>query len=308
MELSSPITIFWDLPDTLKDVPLLERFAAEIIASRPLMLQLRAGGNNGSDGLLSLLAMFSGTPLTVSLTVNHQMLSDPLSLEIANYCREVLFSCGHTGEVQAELMTESIKRYFDEMAKRIVAGVSFPVCAGNWRELPGLLRFCREQHIKRLVLPMQRLYDVKDAFYLSRQEQMELKNQLALLGQLEGMDITIHDPFVWRVFYPDTPFPQGGCQAANTMLAIDHDGGVYPCPSLPVRIGELTSTSLREIIRSAEKKGLRQQLLRTPVACGECIEERTCLGGCRGRGYLHNGSMEGADPSCEAWNTMEKRL
>jgi GeoRSP system SPASM domain protein len=177
-------------------------------------------------------------------------------------------------------------------------GVSCPVSRENWRELPAVVAGCRERGFNRLVLPMQRLYNKEKPFLLGKDEQKELERALVETGGTEDLRLTIHDPFLWRAFNPGVPFPQGGCQAANTMIAISPDGGVYPCPTLPVRLGELGSASLQEILASARKKEFRRSLLLHPEACSMCPEVAECKGGCRGRAYVMHASLDGIDESC----------
>jgi GeoRSP system SPASM domain protein len=177
-------------------------------------------------------------------------------------------------------------------------GVSCPVTRENWRELPALVAGCRERGFNRLVLPMQRLYNENRPFLLGRDEQTELERALVETGGTKDLKLTIHDPFLWRAFNPEVPFPQGGCQAANTMIAISPDGGVYPCPTLPVRLGELGTETLPEILASSRKRDFRRRLLLHPVACRECPEVAECKGGCRGRALVRHGSLDGIDESC----------
>jgi GeoRSP system SPASM domain protein len=146
---------------------------------------------------------------------------------------------------------------------------------------------------------MQRLYGNEYPFFLSRDEQSDLGDALKSVGGTEGIKLTIHDPFLWRAFNPGVPFPQGGCQAANTMISISPDGGVYPCPSLPVRIGDMGGTaSLKEIIASPAKKEFRSRLLTAPEKCSDCLELPVCRGGCRGRAFVMYGSIDEIDSAC----------
>ena len=109
-----------------------------------------------------------------------------------------------------------------------------------------------ETHLKVLVLHGPNLNLVG-----FREPELYGKRSLEEIGGVVGLRLTIHDPFLWRAFNPGIPFPQGGCQAANTMIAISPDRGVYPCPTLPVRLGELDSLSLKQIIASPAKKEFR---------------------------------------------------
>jgi GeoRSP system SPASM domain protein len=139
----------------------------------------------------------------------------------------------------------------------------------------------------------------RDCFYLSRHEREELAARLQEFEIPADLKLIIHDPFLWRVFYPSVAFPDGGCQAANTMLYISREVDVYPCPTLPVIIGNLMRTSLKEIIQSDLKKDVRKMLISAPRGCGDCKELDQCKGGCRGRTYAMKTSLNEPDPSCK---------
>lgn len=287
MELASPITIYWDISPAA-NTSLLQRIAADILDCRPLMLQLTSTEPRLTEGLLTVLEQFRDSPVSVILTIPLAAYDDS--------CRDHLQGSG----VQEVLLAVDRADRFGGEGWPVSgsAGISFPVTSGNWRELPDLVHSCLDHGITRLVLPMQRLYGGEPPFFLTVREQRELAEALDAAGGVAGLNLTIHDPFLWRAFNPGVPFPQGGCQAANTMIAISPDGGVYPCPSLPVRLGTVGSQSLKEIIASASKKEVRRQLLAHPGACRECGELVECRGGCRGRAYVMHQSLEGEDPAC----------
>jgi GeoRSP system SPASM domain protein len=286
MELALPITVYWDLAPRTPLYDYLLRFCDEILTCRPLMLQLYDPSTTLSAGARAILERFRGTPVAVSLTVPY---SSALSLagtsNVELGAKELLIAC------------DSLKS-LGNVPSSPEAGLSFSVTGNNWRELPEVVTFCRERGVSRLVLPMQRLYSGGETFLLDRNEQGILERELAALGGTAGLRLTIHDPFLWRAFNPGIPFPQGGCQAANTMIAISPDGGVYPCPTLPVRLGEIGSTSLKEILHSSAKKELRSRIVGFPDACSSCLEIDVCRGGCRGRSYVRHGSFDGIDDAC----------
>ncbi|HTG81635.1 MAG TPA: GeoRSP system SPASM domain protein [Geobacteraceae bacterium] len=301
MELAAPISIYWDLPAGKADTASLLRTCADIVACRPLMLHLHDPGPEIGGGTIAVLERLRGGAIAVSLTIRPTALDDAAAALLCSLgLKEILLT---VESVQLLPAGTALKRFFDGKDASPPAhptmGISFPVTRENWRELPTLVAFCRKQGISRLVLPMQRLYTGENPFLLTRREQQELAGSLAASGGVEGIALTIHDPFLWRAFNPDTPFPQGGCQAANTMLAIAPDGGVYPCPVLPVLLGVTGETSLKEIIASPEKKGFRRRLLDIPDDCRGCEELTWCRGGCRGRAYVVRGTLKGADAACE---------
>jgi GeoRSP system SPASM domain protein len=286
MELATPISIYWDLPETA-DTGSLLRICTDIIACRPLMLNLREPGPAIGEGAAAVLERLDGEPIRVSLTLPVTALEGTAPLLRDPDRVELLLAVGHPNALAAGTEEEPG-----------AVGVSFTVTRENWLLLPALVATCRERRMLRLVLPMQRLYNGESPFFLDRREQLTIATALAAAGGVAGMNLTIHDPFVWRAFNPGLPFPQGGCQAANTMLAIAPSGDVYPCPTLPVVLGNLGEASLKEIMLSPVKKEVRRLILTNPADCRACGELSECRGGCRGRGYAVHGSLAGADAAC----------
>lgn len=294
MELASPITVYWDIPAESCPAELLQRICTDISECRPLMLQLYCDAPCilPEDGLSLVLRHFKGSPISVFLTMSGSALASAPPEYLKNFkLKELLVSADRLDDL--DISIKDVKQQ-----SGILPGVSFKVTDANWRELPVLVKLCRTAGVKRLVLPMQRLGNQESPFLLSSGEQQELASNLASAGGSEELSLTIHDPFLWRAFNPDVPFPQAGCQAANTMLAIAADGAVYPCPTLPVNLGSITERNLMEIIFSAEKKAFRLKLQTPPANCGGCAELAICRGGCRGRGLALEGTLDSIDPAC----------
>jgi GeoRSP system SPASM domain protein len=297
MELSTPITVYWDLPSCPSDIEYLKRVSRDIIALRPLMLQLSTADFQ-QEGFFPLLAeAFNATQIHVSITMPVVSLACwEWSLFADFKLKEVLFSSESFSEIQRfETQLDGLSGH---APVGTVPGLSFAVTRESWQNLPSVVEFCRTSGLKRLVLPMQRLYNNEAPISISREEQMDLQYALAAAGGTQGIDLTIHDPFLWKAFNPGVPFPQGGCQAANTMIAISGDGAVYPCPSLPVKLGTIGDMTLKEIVASSVKRGFRRKLLEKPSDCCECSEFGECRGGCRGRAYVQQGSLDGLDSAC----------
>jgi GeoRSP system SPASM domain protein len=289
MELSTPITIYWDLPGGTADGDYLLRISSDIKECRPLMLQLHDPAPTLRESTIAVLESFKGSGIAVSFTICGDC---PERGELGRLhslgLKEILIDVQSVEEVRGALPFMPAG-----------TGISFRVTAGNWEELPTLLSLCKGSAIRRLVLPMQRLYTGEPPYAISREEQRELAASLAYVGAGEGLEMTIHDPFLWRSFNPGIQFPQGGCQAANTMMAIAPNGGVYPCPALPVDLGRIGENTLKEIIASTKKKEFRSGLLQFPTECRGCSELDECRGGCRGRSCAQYGTIDRTDPACE---------
>lgn len=287
-ELATPIRIYWDLTPLPAAPPDHERIAAEIIDLRILNADLVATGSVIPAACPAVVARLMASRISVTLTVSPGALNGALAAELAAAPpKELLVEVGSLAELDALLPLHSS-----------VAGIAFPVDDGNWQQLPGVVSRCGAAGLKRLVVPMQRLYDGEEPFHIPREGLAQVAAAIEAAPPAAELRITVHDPFIWRAIFPRTPFPEGRCQAANTMLAIDSRGLVYPCPVMPLPLGDLATTGLKEIARGAAKKELRARLLRLPRECAPCPDADACKGGCRGRGERLSGSWDSLDPGC----------
>jgi GeoRSP system SPASM domain protein len=287
-ELSTPIRIYWDLTPLPIEPPDHRKIAADIIALKTLNLDLNATGQTIPRECFSVIKDCVAARMGVTLTISPSGLTGnaiaALSLAPPN---EILFEVATFEELSSLTTLPST-----------ASGISFPLGEENWQQIPDLIRFCSQYGCKRLVFPMQRLYGGEAPFYIPADGLAEISVSLSSFTADPALRITAHDPFVWRAVFPHTPFPNGRCQAANTMLSIDPRGLVYPCPVMPIPLGDLSSSSLKEIAKGAVKKELREKLLRLPEGCVDCAVAETCKGGCRGRGERVFGTWEGIDPGC----------
>ncbi len=291
-ELKTPIRIYWDLAPPGPGVPDPASIAGQIIDLKILSADLTA--QTADAALLTVLERLATGRIAVSLTlpvagITPELLADLAPLRL----KQLSVGLGAFADMAAAvdgLLTSARQA-------GVSIGISFPVTGGNYREIPQVAAFCVERGVP-LVLPMQRLTAGEVAFRLSGAERRELTEKLSGIEGRETVRVTIHDPFLWRAFYPEVQFPNGRCQAANTMLHIAADGEVHPCPTLPVSLGNLGRTTLAEIAVSAGKREVRERIMRTPAGCGLCADRADCLGGCRGRGLFVTGSWDEPDPGC----------
>ena len=292
-ELARPITIYWDLTPLPAIPPEYTQICQQICAIKPLQLHLLDCGPSLDQPCFSILEQMQGTPLAIVLTT--------VPTNISKACLDRLHNLGLRGlllRASSYVELAGIPTIRDDVGSRFATGIAFQVNQENWLELPRVVAFCLEHGISSLTLPMQRLYGDEPPFIPAALEQSRLTEHFAKLDY-SSLRLTIHDPFLWRAFNPTTPFPGGGCQAANTMLAISPDGTVYPCPTLPLALGNLHASTLEEILASAAKKDQRAMLRETPEECGVCEELKQCRGGCRGRSLVLHGSVCSLDPACE---------
>ncbi len=294
MELRSPVRIYWDInsgcfPNVRKHVSICE----ELKENKILSLDLTDFSPGSADTSLRILEQFSSENISVSLTIPQSTAgTQDIKNVIARKARSVLIRTSSCDDLW------SIVDRRDAIGNSLSLGVSFEVDRTNYIHLPRLLYFCSQNRIAPVALPMQRLTGEQMCFSLSREERNALSAELSAWEKPEWMKLIVHDPFLWRVIFPSTSFPDGRCQAANTMLYISPEFDVYPCPSLPIKIGSLMSSSLRDIISSLDKQSVRSQILAIPDGCRQCPGLSTCNGGCRGRAFFLKCSLTEPDPGC----------
>ncbi|MDA8105493.1 MAG: SPASM domain-containing protein [Nitrospiraceae bacterium] len=291
-ELPSPLRIYWDLPEAAPDQALCRRICEEIIETKMLFLSLRAPGSPVGCSFREVLDALKGDSIGISLTV-------PGSAATPSFLAGLSGSAVTTLLIDTSSLSE-VRSFFEKWEPygkgELTPGVSFANSRRNYREIPGVVSFCLQQGVHNLVFPIQRL-GTEGAAYLEPEGGYELAAKLRAMDY-SSMRITIHDPFLWQIFYPEADYHEGGCQAANSMLYLSRDYKVYPCPVMPLELGDLHETTLGEIINSAKKEELRQSLLIPPVDCAPCPQADKCLGGCRGRALASAGSLDRRDPAC----------
>lgn len=284
-ELAWPVRLYWDLPETPDPEKALS-ICDEIIGIKILSISLRTNFEPASCSFI--LERFKGKNIAVSLSFPAHALKSGIELSELK-CPLLLEAESVQGLLSVGEMPESPR--FSSL------GVSFRINEDNYRDIPRLVSISLEKGIRTLVFPMQRLL-LEKPFYIPESEKEKIAIELEKL-KFDKLQLAIHDPFIWKLFYREKEYHEQGCQAANSMLFISPEYGVYPCPAMPVELGNLKETTLSEIILSGKKKELRRALLIPPDECAGCNDLNNCHGACRGRAYAATGSFGHADPACE---------
>jgi GeoRSP system SPASM domain protein len=291
-ELAWPLRMYWDLPGTSPDPGRCLKVCDELVEIKILFLSLRAGAA-ASQCCMDILDRLKGRNIGLSITVSDPaMLASTFDQVEDTSVKTLLAETSSLHDVRSliGLTPRKEKEY-------LPFGISFEVTQENFREIPDVVSCCVQNGIRDLLFPIQRLERRNGVFCISGKDRKEISRGLKGLDR-GSLRLTIHDPFLWEVFYPDADYHEGGCQASNSMLYISPLYKVRPCPAMPVELGDLHETSLREIILSGEKKHLRSLLLSPPGECAVCERVEKCLGGCRGRAYAMTGSLDRPDPAC----------
>ncbi|RJQ45873.1 MAG: GeoRSP system SPASM domain protein [Nitrospiraceae bacterium] len=293
-ELAFPIRIYWDLtpqPDTAAIN--YGNICDQIVEMKFFTLNLRDSGSELSKPCIEILERLKNRPVNVALTVSRLVVNPPTIEYLSDLnVKELLMDACSDDELR--FIAEMLRQHKNSS---MVIGASFQVNSDNYRDIPDIVSFCMNNGITRIVFPMQRLSEKEECFFIGRQEGKVLTEKLRQI-EIGKLKITIHDPFLWRIFYPETAFPGAGCQAGNSMAYISPDGNVYPCPSLPTVLGNIQETPLKAILSSGYKKELVKSLRKPPEECLVCEEVDQCIGGCRGRTIALKNSLKLRDPAC----------
>ena len=138
----------------------------------------------------------------------------------------------------------------------------------------------------------------------------ETKHMITLIHSLDernhGIDVSSDDPLLYVPMNGKsyTVNKYGGCGAGIGNLAICHDGTVFPCRRLPVKIGNIINKSLIDIINSSSLDCFYNRENSLKGKCRICDYRQIC-GGCRASAFAFTGDYMQSDPQC--WQNPEER-
>ena len=88
-----------------------------------------------------------------------------------------------------------------------------------------------------------------------------------------------------------------GCLAGISYCRISPEGGVFPCPYLPLEVGNVRKTTFADIWRDSPLFQDLRDYSKLQGKCGRCGYKNVC-GGCRARAYAADGNVLSQDPMC----------
>jgi GeoRSP system SPASM domain protein len=142
-----------------------------------------------------------------------------------------------------------------------------------------------------------------DEFVLTAPVRAEWKAMLEELLKPLGdtVKLFVHDLFLHKsLALPGlgARVEYAGCQAGDAVAFIGKTGSVYPCASMPVALGDIKETTLRDVWASPARQEVVSGIRAIPAGCASCSEASLCKGGCRGLAWVSAGK-DSADPACE---------
>lgn len=289
IELSSPIRLYWDLLPGQPADAYVDTVCSDVVALRFLSIHLRDCGESLAPATTRAIEQLSGPGRALLLSTSLSAAAG-LEAELQGKLRQLFVHVTRAAEISA--VAELCRRFAP-----LAVGISLATPMVPLAELPSLLQVASSEGLGDIYFPMQRLTAGESCWTPSPTELATFAAQIQTNPLAASVKLTIHDPFLWRAFHAELPFPDGGCQAANTMLYVGADGQVYSCPLVPVSLGNLHDQSLQQIALSPDKAQLRKTIKNLPQICTGCPDLAGCHAGCRGRAYVLSG-WSSHDPVC----------
>jgi GeoRSP system SPASM domain protein len=291
-ELSTPLIVYWDLPSVPVTPHIIQRICEDLFTNRVFVLNLWDSSPDICEETSIILKRLGNKNINVTLTVDYSALNILDPKNFLPTLKKIL--------IQAESL-EQLASIIDKIQFKKTeippVGISFIISEPAFKDIPDVLRLCLKAGINNIHFPIQRMTEDQKIFWLDTENNHWLLEEIKNL-QVNALNVTIHDPFLWKIFNKGINQDEKGCQGGNTMVYISGNLDVTPCPMLPIVFGNLRSTTLTDIFLSHERQQIRRRLSTPPQECGDCAELNECGGGCRGRAYLIHKTFDKRDPAC----------
>ena len=277
MDLARPMRVRWDV-DFRGRTGRTKRIARHIREASPSVVDLRI---EGEKGLSELPAIYTEIHKCNPRFVATVRLS-PGAIPVAQrgYTMDFIWEVG---------AVEPFRRLLPPGAE----SVSFTPDEETLVHLPDVVEEFAESGARALHLPnVNALRALAEVGHVPVPPAGQLRETaeaiLRLAPSLEGKKLVVHDYFLWKVLR--TVFPEkererfefSPCEAASALAYVDWEGTVYPCDSLPIRLGNLQDSTFERIWRAPARIQLLDAIRARAASCGECDTITSCLSGCRG--------------------------
>jgi len=168
-------------------------------------------------------------------------------------------------------------------------GVETPILPSNYQEIPDIWVYARDRNM----LPVVEL--LSNTGRASLLEEISVSQAQALFEELLHIDEERYG-FTWT---PTPPYAGFQCQRFLYNLVVDSQGYVLPCFGVEERVGNIRTTSLKDIWQSPALERNRNVRQHVKGTCASCkIGKATGCYGCRGRMHVVTGDMFSCDVSC----------
>ena len=181
-------------------------------------------------------------------------------------------------------------------AKNPFLAVSTIICQQNIEELPELWQWLRDQDI----LPYFEMITPQGDALKNDEMHPELKDVEKLFKEIEKIDREKYG-ITWQA---QPPLVGAKCLRHLFSCLVTSQGDVMPCVGVPIPVGNVRKTPLKEILRESEViNNLRNHKTTIKGPCGQCDKASDCYG-CRGTAFNMTGDYLASDPLC--WEHQDK--
>ncbi|HSL91665.1 MAG TPA: SPASM domain-containing protein [Candidatus Limnocylindrales bacterium] len=277
MEIPRPMRVRWDV-DFRGRTGRTKRIARQIRETSPELVELRIEGETGLSELPAIFTEIHKCNPRVVSTV--RLFPGAASAAQRGYSMDFIWEVDARGPFRGLLPhgAESISVTIDEDSLAHCPDVLEEFAASVVRELhlPNVNSIRSLAEVGHVPLPQPG--KLRDA--------AEIASRLPV--SLEGKRLVVHDYILWKHLRAVFPGEAGEriefseCRAASAHVYVDWEGNVYPCESLPIRLGNLQERTFEKIWRSPARLQILETVRAVPDACGPCDQAPGCLSVCRG--------------------------
>lgn len=291
MEFSLPTHVRWDV-DFNGRLGRPKRIARQIREIAPEFVELRVEGDRGISELSAVFTEIHKCHPKIEATVG----LTAKATAAARWGYPITFLWAFEGS-----------KRFSHCIPKEARAVSFTPEEETILLLPEVLEDFAKSKAVELHLPnvnAVRALAAKGHIPIPRPQQIrEVSERIsASRPSMKGKRLVVHDFFLCRMLRDLFPKEAGnrvdfsGCQAASRLVYVDWDGNVYPCDSLPIRLGNLLETPFEKIWRSPARQRIVEAIREVSVDSESCTASIGSFGGCRGLSHLASGSFDSPAP------------
>jgi len=185
--------------------------------------------------------------------------------------------------------------------KRFEIILMFTVMKKNFRNLPFLFKLCQDNGIDGLIIerfiPLGKGRGIMSEV-LGKEEWKEMIGMLLnfFLAGEEERPFLPYQAFQISFDGEEPELLGAPCVVGVDGLCIMPEGNVFPCRRLPISIGNLLETPLKQIWKESDTLEKLRKKKNLKGKCGTC-EMRECRG-CRSLAFALTGDCLGEDPHC----------
>ena len=273
MEFPLPTRIRWDV-DFRGRTGRPKRIARQIREIAPKVVELRFEGDRGISELSAIFTEIHKVHPRVEATVG----LTAKATAAARWGYPITFLWAFEGG-----------KSFSHCIPRDARAVSFTPEEETVLLLPKILKDFADSKAEELHLPninAVRALAAKGHIPAPRAEQIrEVSEKIATTAvPLNGKRLVVHDFFLYRALRGVHPGGEGervefsGCEAGTRLAYVNWEGNVYPCDSIPVRLGNLLETPFERIWCSAARQRIVEAIHSVPIDCDSCVAHSGCRG------------------------------